>query len=376
VYWGGHYYQNHWFDELVIARSGSILVKNLSTGWKAKLYDASDTLIAQATESGGTATLDVSTQVYPITGRFKIYNASDVLQATFDLSDDIFGGDEYLYSSASATLAIETNYYIVNKTGATSPTSATITVTLKDSGGSPLSGKTITFSTSHGSVSPTSQSTDVNGQASTTFSASTRGLAIVVAEWAGDASNNRVYATIEVSVHEDADSPSSSKQYHVWVQGVNISNTTLVKITRSEGDDIASIVTQGLDTTVQGLYDLVIYRKGSAAFFGRIEVLKKSMSPTPTTSVQGRSMVRSLRRIPIESATYTAQNLKTMIQNVHADYISQGKQVLLGTIADSLSLITATVTAQKTTAYDLVAHIAKLGGAKVTVDADRKMNVA
>jgi hypothetical protein len=237
-------------------------------------------------------------------------------------------------------------------------------------------GKTVNFSTSLGSLGSASDTTDSNGEAHTTISSSTKGLAIICGELDTSGGDPALYATVEVSVHQDADNPTASKQYHVWVQGVALSNVTLVKITRSEGDDTFTVTIQGLDTNIQGLYDNAIYRKGSVAFFGRIEVIKKSMSPTPKTTIQGRSMVRSLRRIPIASATYTAQNLKTMIENLHADYVAAGKQVPLGAIADALSLITATVTGTQTTAYDLIVSIAKMGGAKVTVDADRKMNVA
>jgi len=110
--------QKHWFDDLVIARGTTIEVSGLSAGYKAKLYDPSDTLIAEATESGGTATIDIASEPYPIVGRIKITDGSDVVLFTSALYDDLFGGDEFLFASTGTVLKASTDYYVIYKAAA------------------------------------------------------------------------------------------------------------------------------------------------------------------------------------------------------------------------------------------------------------------
>ena len=367
--------QQHYFDDLVIARSGSILVKGLPMGWKAKLYDASDQLIAQATESGGTAALDVSSQAYPITGRFMITDASDVVQYTSVLSDDIFGGDEYQYTSIGSVLTVSTDNYIINKSGESSPTSATITFTLKDSSGSPLNGKPLNFSTTLGSLSPTSANTNASGEASTTLTSSVKGVAIVTAEFPGDSSYSATICTVEISVHGGADGPDAAMDYDVWVQGERLENCVNIKISSNGAVLVASVESPDSAGICEGGYDLTIYRKGTRIFFGKIEVISRKIAPDLLVAVQGRDYSASLRDIPISSASYTNSSLKSIIESIHSLYVNPLKQVTLGTVAAFLDNIIITLSVTDVTAYDLLLMAASLGGASLYVDADRALNV-
>jgi len=366
--------QYHWFDDIVVCRSGSIKVTNLATGYKAKLLDASDALIVEATESGGTATLDVSTNSYPITGRFKIYDGGNNLVHTSELSTDIYGGDEYLYGE-SYSIAVETDNYIINRQGASSPTSATVTFTLKDEAGSPAVGKAINFTTSHGTLNPTSGVTGDDGKVSTTLTATTMGVAVVKGEWPGTDLYPRIYVTIEVSLHRDADSPDSDKEYDVWIQGRKIWDCTATRISSNPAEDVAELEIPYIDVDVKGLYDFAIYRYGTELFFGRIEVLTKRIAPTPAMKLQGRTMVQALMRTHIESASFTNATLKSIIEQIHSQFLAPFKQVLLGTISQHLENISVTLSETDQTAYDLLSKVAALGAATVSVDADRKMHV-
>ena len=366
--------QYHWFDDIVVCRSGSIKVANLSTGYKVKLYDPSETLIAEATESGGTATLDVSTKSYPITGRYKIYDAGNNLLHTSELSTDIFGGDELLYGE-SYSISVETDNYVIHKTGSGSPTVATITFTLKDENGDPAVGKTINFSTSHGDLSASSGVTGSDGKVSVTLSASTIGIAVVFGEWPGTAVYPSVYTTVEVSVHDAEDWPDGSKEYDIWIQGKRVSDYAGIHVTTYPAENVVSIDIPSIESWIKGLFDFAIYRRGRRVFSGRIETLTKTVAPTPAMRLAGRNMIQALMRIPIASATFTSQSLKAIIESIHSTYVAPTKQVLLGTIASSLENITVTISATDTSVYDLLLQAANLGGASVTVDVDRKMNV-
>ena len=254
-------------------------------------------------------------------------------------------------------------------------TSATITFTLLDDLGSPLVGKTVTFTTSHGSLNPESDVTDVNGQVSTVLTATTMGLAIVKAVWAGDATNPRTFETIEVSVHDNVDSPDPSKEYDVWVQGQKISDPLIVNVVESGSECMVTVETDDTDHAIEQGYDYAIYRRGIKIFMGRIEVITKRIAPDEIIKFQGRSFIQTLLWIPIATASYTAQTLKTMIESIISTYVDPLKQVAQGTISPHLDNITATVEETDTTAYDLLQRIARLGGASLFVNKDREVNI-
>ena len=372
-----HYanYNNYWFDELVIARGTTIAVSGLSAGYKAKLYDSSDTLIAEATESGGTASIDVSSKAYPITARIKITDGSDVVQYTSALYDDLFGGDQFLYATSGSVLTASTNHYIIYRTGASgSPTSATITFTLKDSEGTPRAGKTVEFSTTHGSLSASSGVTDGNGEVSVTLTATAKGLAVVKATYE-ETGVPRAYQTIEVSVHHDVDSPDPDGDYEVWAQGLRLYDLLVVNIQESGTTCVATVETSDIEHTVESGYDYAIYHKGALIFTGRIEVITKRIDPEEVTKFEGRNFLQTLMWIPISAASYSAQSLKTMIESIILTYVDPLKQVSQGEISPHLDNITATVEETDTTAFDLLQRIAGLGGASLFVNKDREVNI-
>jgi predicted RNA-binding protein len=366
--------QHHYFDDLVVARSGLILVQQLAEDWTARLYDAADVLIAEAEEDGGTATLDVEDEAYPITGRIKLYNASDELEYAGELRTDHYGGDEWIQFSIETMLTVSVDNYIINKTGEAAPTTATITFTLKDGAGDPIVGNTITFTTSHGDLDPESDETDVNGQVSTELTADTMGLAIVKAVWAGDETYPRSFETVEVSVHDAEDDPDELAEYDVWIQGKKISGCGPIVISSSPGEHLAEFEIPEIDSDVKGLYDFAIYRYGTCVFFGRIETLSMIISPMPIMKVQGRSMIRTLMRTQIDSLVVT-DTLKNIIDQVYDDFLEPRKQVLLGTLSDSLDVVSVTVNGEDLIAFDVISRMAALGGATLSVDASRQINV-
>jgi len=366
--------QNHCFDDLVIARSTTLKVTSMTTGWLAKLFDTSDSLVAEAQESGGTATLDISAKAYPIVGRLKLYNALGILQWTGD-EQEFFGGDEYRVFSMFTSLSGSLDNYIIRKTGGAAPTSAVATFTLKDGDGAPIATKPITFSTSHGSVNPTSGNTNANGQVSTTLTAASLGFAVIKASFAGDTSYPKTYATLEVNVHDTVESPSADREYEVWVQGKLLDEVTVCSLPQTAEDNSATVHTGDEAAAIAGFYDFTIYRKGVKMFAGRVEAITKSIAPDLMISFHGRNMVLHLMRCNIAQASYEAQGIKTAIEAIHTSYIAPHKQVLLGTVAPALDLYKVTFKATDINAFDLIQTLARLGGALLLVDASRTLHV-
>ncbi len=93
------------WDDFIVMRNKDVVVRDLPTGFKAKIRDSGGAVVAEATESSGVATIDASmaggaTEVVPFAGWTDIIvtNVSDVTQATFDDVAGIYPGDEYLFT--------------------------------------------------------------------------------------------------------------------------------------------------------------------------------------------------------------------------------------------------------------------------------------
>lgn len=92
-------FSNNDWDDLIVCLSKNIVVSSLATGWKAKVRNAADAVVAEATESGGTATIDASlfgsaTERVPSGGWpvLQITDGADVEQGTYDVGSPTFAG--------------------------------------------------------------------------------------------------------------------------------------------------------------------------------------------------------------------------------------------------------------------------------------------
>lgn len=74
------------FDDIAVMKSHLIMVNGLPTGWKARCAGVT------ATESGGTATLDVSGKMFP-QSLVEILDATDMLQGAYLAANDVWAGD-------------------------------------------------------------------------------------------------------------------------------------------------------------------------------------------------------------------------------------------------------------------------------------------
>ncbi|MCW5591064.1 MAG: hypothetical protein KIS74_03095 [Burkholderiales bacterium] len=70
-------------------------VENLPAGWDAQILDATDSVLATAAESGGTATLDCLTLVFPNPRKIRVRDDLGATIDTFVISGGVWGGDVY-----------------------------------------------------------------------------------------------------------------------------------------------------------------------------------------------------------------------------------------------------------------------------------------
>jgi hypothetical protein len=272
-----YHYSEAGFDCIVILSGLSITVTNLQTGQKIEIYKADDTLVGSATVGGGqtSVSIDVSSiTIQPFAGYIKVYdiNGSTLLYTL--PTQNLSGGDSFSWSwGASYMTGPATSLRIYKQGGGGSPQSQSITVTLKSLlDDSPIQDKTITFTTSLGSVSPSSASTDSNGQASTTLtSGSTHGWAVVKASWVGDGNAGPSSCFVEVAVYDAPDSGDSSKGYQLFIQGIEYAYTSgsYTKVIDFQPQRF-DIELAEVEASVDGALEIIIYHRGVKDFVGRI----------------------------------------------------------------------------------------------------------
>jgi len=87
------------YDNVGISSANSITVSGLPTGWDVTCGGVT------ATESGGTATLDMAGVALPQT-TLQVRDASDAVKVTYTSTNDVWGGDVLAVSDASNTITV------------------------------------------------------------------------------------------------------------------------------------------------------------------------------------------------------------------------------------------------------------------------------
>jgi hypothetical protein len=199
------------------------------------------------------------------------------------------------------------------------PKSVEITFRLRDLDDNPLSGKTIQFSTSLGSVSPSSDETDIDGYASTTLtSGSTIGWAVVKGYYDGLAGAGASSTYVEVAIYDDADSGDSSKKYQVFVQGIpcKFVSGNYKRVADFEPQQF-SVELDQVYTSLIGAFEIVIYKRGQKDFVGRVRKIKLTLDDHMILS--GVSNHWKLAR-RIAKKTYTGKDPKEILEDVLVRY--------------------------------------------------------
>jgi hypothetical protein len=365
----------NWIDHIVIAKSNTLTITGLVPGQKVAMYRTSDNVkIHEGTCAGGQTqiTFDMSGDEYPLYVYCKVYATDGVTLIETTANYKVSGGDTWYWTPPYGSLTLaSTAFIIIRQAGSGSPKSATITATLKKPNGDPATGKTLYFSTSRGTVNPTSAVTDSGGHASTTLTSDTHGIAIVKCDWPGDSvvpaavayANHHVFYTTEVA--------DASKNFQLFIEGVALTFTdgsyalsteTSPQQFRIELPDWdANIVPRGL---------VSIYRLGFKEFSGVLTRIQRDMSETPHVLLQGVDIKTVLGTRVITLKDYSSKTLAYIISDLLATYPCG---LTAGTISDYPS--TLTVTFADETLVSSISRLCKLTGWVYRVNADYTLDM-
>jgi hypothetical protein len=269
-------------DHLVIAQSDNVIVTGLTPGQKVYLYRSSDNaLIGSATCQAGQTSVSISLDAedYPLQCYAKIYatNGTTLIETTS--SYEICGGDTWNWTAGAGTLTMSSDVDIIYRQAASgTPKTANIIANLKTPAGAPYPDATIQFTVSLGSVSPTSDTTDANGNAHTALTATVHGLAVLMAQWLGDASVPACSAYYVVHVFYETEATDETKDYQFFVEGIEYSFVTGHYNQNEIGapQDFEVEIPEWVSTiTPNGLVN--IYRLGILEFHGILTGIKRSL---------------------------------------------------------------------------------------------------
>jgi hypothetical protein len=330
------------WDDIMIMLDKTVQIVGLLGGQVIQLYNSGGTLLFSYTapSSGQTGTLvsDITpyiTSAAGLLGYFKVYNTDGVTLLYTSATAAIWGGDVYTWLPNISSMSATVNYPFIYVLGSGyAPTAATVTVTLVDGvTGSPLSGRTVTFTPNLGSVSPSSATTNSSGQASTVFTAgSLPGLGGVLCNFAGDATYGACAVQQLIDVIQTQPVVKSTVGFQVFVAGQAIvpsgGNYTLSTQFQPQSFEVD---TPYMTYSLGGWWLIQIYRFGVLEFVGRIMGRKRQSGTTPGMVITGvDNKVLLQRRVVNTTITDDPANIINDLLTEYPCGISPGTIALYG----------------------------------------------
>jgi hypothetical protein len=367
-----------YWDDLIIMLDKIITIESLQGGQKVELYNAGGGLLATMACPGPgiNVTTDVSglfNTAYGFSGYFKIYDTDGTTLLYTTPTWTIWGGDLYQWIPNQSALAVSTNYTQIYRTGSgLSPTTATVTATLTNNDtGAPVSGKTVTFTPNLGTVSPTSGTTDGNGNVSTTYTAgAASGLGGVRADFAGDATYAASQIQQLIDIYFTTVVVDATKDFQAFVEGqelvISAGHYQLAADFIPQAFTVSSPV---LGAAVGGWWYIQIYRLGVAEFGGRILTRERVSGPNPMLTITGVDEKIMLQR-RVANKVYLDEP-KSIINDLLTRFPCG---VTAGAISTYGSVISLPAT--YTNLFDALTQIANITGWKFRLNANRTLDFA
>lgn len=312
-------------DRLVISSSRYLTVTGLTPGQKVEVYRTSDDVkIAEPTCAEGETQviIDIDDQDYPFYLYFKVYATDSVTLIEITANHRMCGGDTWYWVPPYGTLTIESSAFIIIRSDGTgTPKEANITATLKTPAGAPAPNKTIYFTTGKGNVTPSSDVTDENGEAQTVLTSDVHGIAVVKANWPGDADIPAAVGWATHHVFYNAEVGDENKKFQFYLEGIEYSyvkgSYSLASV--SEAQEFNVEIPEWLSTiTRRGLVS--IYRKGVKEYGGIMTKPHRLMSDSPNQVLSGTDSKSLLETRVVTLKDYSAKSLSYILEDLFDTY--------------------------------------------------------
>jgi hypothetical protein len=337
-------------DKLTVQQSDVLTLGGLVQGQKAELYRTSDdTKLDTQTCAAGetTVTFDVSAEDCPTQLYFKIYatNGSTLIETT--TSYELCGGDTWEWTADAGTLSLTRDGFIIYRGAASvTPRSTIITANLKTPAGADYPAALITFSAANGTVSPSSGTTDANGNVETTLTSLTTafGLAVVKAQWLGDRNVPACSAYIVVHVFYDAEVPSSTVAFQLYVEGYPLEFVSGKYGINAQGKpETIQVEIPEWDSNLVPFGLMNVYRKGVQEFAGVYLVPDRHLSDAPRVTLQGQDLSFLLLDRVVDLKIYNGKTPQYIINDLLTSFDCG---ITPGSLGSCASTLTITITSE------------------------------
>lgn len=228
-------------------------------------------------------------------------------------------------------------------------TSTTITANLKTPAGANYPGATVYFTTTVGSVNPTSAVTDANGNAQTTLSsAGSYGVAVVKATWPGDASVPACSAYCTVHIFYQPEVADGNKSFQFFCEGIEyayVGGRYSLNELGVVNDFEVEIPEWDSSLIVNGYVN--IYRLGVKEFSGILKDIKRSLSDAPRVTLKGPDVSALLNDRVVDTKIYSGKTPQYIINDLLTSFPCGISPGILASCAATLTVTVDTETLAK-----------------------------
>jgi len=218
--------------------------------------------------------------------------------------------------------------------------STTITATLLTQAGAPAPGKTIYFTTSLGSVSPESDVTDDNGQATTILMSTQHGIATVKGLWLGDVYLPAAIGWVMVQIFYEAEVGDASKKFQLYIQGKPlVYNDGTYALANELKSQAFRIIIPAWDPDIIRRGIVSIYRRGVLEYRGTLTGRERALSTNQVvlTGTDSKTLLET-RVVCVED--YLTKTIVYILSDLFTKYPCG---LTLGAIGDYPSPLTVTL---------------------------------
>jgi hypothetical protein len=314
---GCYFYE--YLDHLVITTNQYLRVTGLRTGQKVEVYNAGGSKIAEGTCSNNiNVDIDLINIEYPLSCYLKLYatNGTTLIEQTTAYT--MCAGDEWGWTTSAGTLTISVDVPIFYRQDAivAAPKTCNATANLKTLAGVNYPGVTVYFTSAIGTITA-SDTTDANGNAHAALTSTVHGLAVIGAQWLGDAAVPACSIYINTHCFYEAEAPDTLKGYQFYCEGIEYAFTA-GRYSRNElGDpnDFEVEIPEWLSTvTPNGFVN--IYRKGVKEFHGLLKQIERSLSDAPQVLLKGPDIASLLDDRIVDIRLYSGNTAQYIINEL------------------------------------------------------------
>jgi hypothetical protein len=340
----------NWIDNFVVCTDVILMLTGLVEDMVVEIYRSSDDgLIDTQTVAAGEdhVHFDLTAEHFPEQIYVKVYATDGVTLVETTASYAMCGGDSWEWTPNVGTIKIASDQFIIYRGAASAtPKTAAIVANLKTPAGANYPNALVYFSASNGALSDATDLTDAGGNAHTSLSSltDTQGIAVVKAQWFGDAVVPACAVYVLVHVFYDVEVGDPDLGFQLYIEGYPVQFVSGRYGVNSQGKpENFEIEIPEWDAEIVPYSLVSIYRKGVQEFAGVYLQPERSLSDSPRVVLTGVDLTFLLSDTVCDLKIYSPNTPQYMIADLLTSFPCG---ITAGTLDSSPDSLTITITAE------------------------------